>query len=281
MMKRALVVALVSAGLFSLGLSTLPSCDGPPNKTCYADRVNAIGVTEDSGPNVACTTCLQSTNAPKACCDAVGACDDDPAKQCIPSFQATHQCVLDGGASEEARCKSLLGNDRARALYGCMRSNCGHECGVPSCDLDPDVVLFGDPTCDGCVGGACCDTVNACSRKRQCKLIVECIIDHCPRTLGPTMTALGQATPDARSAAKNAVCAGRPPSIPGMDAACLERCLDDFAPGGDAGTIDDQAARCLAFGVFSCGAESQCGPRCLQPDAGPYSGGTPWPEDEP
>ena len=277
--RSGLAIVFLATGLVTGVISALPSCDGPPGKTCFADRVNVLGVSEDAGPSKECTTCLQTRNAPHACCDAVGSCDDDPDKQCVPAFQATHRCVIEGGATAEPRCKSLLTNDRSKSLYSCMRTNCGRECGVPSCDLDPAVVLFENPTCDSCVGSACCDKINACYKDRTCKLVIECITEHCPNTLGPSMSAFGSAASDARSETSTAVCAGKPfPDgniIPAHD--CLQRCLDDFAPSGDAGTPDDQTARCLAFGVFACGAGASCGAACT---GGPYNGNQPWPEDD-
>jgi hypothetical protein len=272
--SRATRVALVFAGLGALiasVVSALPSCNGPPSKTCFGDRVNALGVTEDSGPDRECTTCLQAKNAPNACCDAVGACDEDPSKQCVPSFQAAHLCIADGGPSEESRCKQLLTNDRSEKLYECMRANCGPQCRIPSCDLDQAVILFANPVCDRCVGGSCCEKINKCYENRGCKLIVECITKNCTGTLGPSMTELGLAPPEQRKAIQDAVCAGNeiPGSAPGS---CLQRCLDDFAPTGDGGTKDDKEARCNAFGVYSCGAEAKCGPKCMRPGSGPYSG---------
>ncbi len=279
--KRVMVLVFVTMSIVTAGVSMLPSCGGPPDKTCFADRVNALGVSEDAGPNRACTTCLQTKNAPKACCDAVGACDEDPEKECVRDFQAAHLCVVDGGASEESRCKGLLTNEKSKTLYACMRSNCGPECGVPSCDLDPAVILFANPVCDKCMGGSCCEKINTCYRDRGCKLIVECIAKNCPRTLGPSMTSLGGAGPDTIESIRKAVCTGTDvPEGPGVSA-CLQRCLDDFAPTGELGTTDDLNARCLAFGVYACGAEASCGPKCMRPDGGPYSGSGEWPEDDP
>ncbi len=276
-MKKVAVLVFIATGIVVGVVSTSTSCGGPPDKTCFADRVNAYGVGDDAGPNRECTTCLQTKSAPKACCDAVGVCDGDP--KCVDSFKAAHLCVADGGPSEESRCKGLLANDHAKSLYSCMRSNCGPECGIPSCDLDPAVILFSTPSCDGCLGGACCEKINTCYADRRCKLVVECITTHCPRTLGPTMTRLGEAPAEARRAAVDAVCTGSGSFDESFVNPCIARCLSDFTPGGDAGTTDDQAARCLAFGVFACGAEGKCGPRCVRPDAGPYSGDDAWAED--
>ena len=278
---RGLALVFFATSIVTGVISMLPSCDGPPAKTCFADRVNALGADGDAGPDRACRTCLQTKNAPKACCDAVGACDEDPTKECVPSFQAAHRCVLEGGPSEESRCKGLLTNEKSKTLYACMRSNCGTECKVPSCDVDPAVTLFANPACDDCIGGSCCETINECYEDRRCKLIVECITKNCPRTLGPSMTLLGEADPATIESVREGVCTGK--DVPGGvgTGACLQRCLDDFAPSGDRGTTDDQNARCLAFGVYACGAKASCGPKCMRPDAGAYSGASEWPEDNP
>lgn len=282
--KHLFVALFLATGIVTALLTSLPSCDGPPDKTCFASRVNALTEPDAAGPSRACSVCLQSKNAPKACCDAVGACDEDPTKKCVPSFQAAHLCVVDGGRSAESRCKGMLEGERASALYACMRSNCGPECGVPSCDLDPAVVLFANPSCDRCMGGGCCEQINACYGDRRCKLTLECITKNCPRTLGPSMTELTDAGPDVIRRLRDAVCTPGSQPAPGDvgPGACLQRCLDDFAPGPEGGgTSDDFGARCLAFGVYACGAESNCGPSCARPDAGPYSGTGEWPEDGP
>lgn len=279
-LQKGMALLFVATSLVTLVVSMLPSCGGPPEKTCFADRVNALGATDDAGPNRRCTTCLQTKNAPKACCDAVGACTDDPENKCVSSVQAAHRCVLEGGASEESRCKGLLTNDKAKTLYSCMRSNCADECEVPSCDLDPGVILFANPVCDRCLGGSCCESINACYGQRRCKQIVECITTNCPRTLGPSMTILGNAGAEVIETVRQAVCEGK--DVPGGEGsgACLQRCLDDFAPRDERGTIDDLNARCLAFGVYACGAKAGCGPKCLRPDGGSYGTGA-WPEDDP
>jgi hypothetical protein len=275
---RSLGLLFVAASVAIGVISALPSCNGLPNKTCFAERVNGLGVTEDSGPSRACTSCLQSKGAPHACCDAVGACDEDPEKKCVDEFKTAHLCVLDGdgGASKESECRSHLTGERSRTLYTCMRSNCAEECGgIPSCDLASEVALFGSSECDTCVSNSCCERRNECQQNRQCRFVVECISNHCPRTLGSSMTTLGLLSADARREAKEAVCSGKP--LPDGDAstACIQRCLDEF----DRGTPDDQTARCLAFGVFACGAEASCGSKCV--DAGASSDQGVWPEDDP
>jgi hypothetical protein len=210
-----------------------------------------------------------------ACCDDVGRCDDDPA--CVTAFQATHACVLEGGAPQEARCRGNLTNDDSRQLYECMRTNCGPSCGVPSCTIDPAVTLIENPGCDRCIGSACCQEINGCYGNRACKLVIQCITDHCPNSFGPALTALGEIPLDAIEAARQAVCAGHAPGVP--ISPCFARCLDDFAPAADGGTVDDQQALCLSFGVYACGARYQCGPSCVAPDGGAFSGDAVWPED--
>jgi hypothetical protein len=188
--------------------------------------------------------------------------------------------VLDGGPSEESRCRDLLTNEKAKTLYTCMRSNCAAECKVPSCDLDTEVGVLVSPACDNCMGGTCCEKINECYGDRRCKNVVECIVRNCPRTLGPSMTALGESGPEMIERVRQGVCSGQP--VPGEmgPGACLQRCLDDFAPQGELGTDVDLNARCLAFGVYACGAQAGCGPKCMRPDGGAYSGGE-WPEDNP
>jgi hypothetical protein len=282
MRTRGLALVFVASSVLIGVIGGLPSCDGPPSKTCFADRVNALGVTEDSGPNRACSTCLQTKNAPKACCDAVGACDEDPEKKCADGFKAAHLCVLEGGTSQsnEQRCKELLTNDRSKTLYACMRSNCAEECGgVPNCDLDPGVELFANPSCDTCVNDACCEKRNACHQNRSCRLVVQCITTRCPRTLGTAMNALSGLPDEIYRAVNDAVCSGKPLDTgadTGAATACIQRCLNDRPADSEGGST----ALCLAVGVFACGSQAGCASRC-GPDSGTYSNEGEWPEDNP
>jgi hypothetical protein len=266
-------VIAAAAGSAPPGVIILPSCSGLPDKTCFGDHVNAL-VRDDAGPDPECTSCLQD----QGCCDRVGTCDDE--QGCAESFKTTHRCVVEGGASEESRCKGNLSSDSSKKLYDCMRGSCGKQCGIPHCSLDRAVVLFANPTCDRCMGGACCQQINACYANRGCKLVIECITAHCPRTLGPSMTALGKAAPGTAANVSAAVCAGNDDPGGAGPGPCLKRCIDDFAPEGSLGTTDDREARCLAFSVYACGAEEKCGPACGLPDAGPYARPGEWDEDQ-
>lgn len=268
MRLRWLLLGVVGLATALATMTAVPACDGPPEKTCYADHVNGLAVDGDAGPQRDCTVCLQTKNAPNACCDAVGACDEDPSKQCAPSFKAAHRCVAEGGANEESRCKALLTNDLSKKLYSCMRSACGKECGIPSCTLEPGIPLIANAQCDSCVGGACCERINTCNGNRRCKLIFDCITTRCASSFGPSMTELGLASADQRRALRDGVCGGGPPT----NDACLQQCLDDFAPGGADATPDDLEARCEAFDVYACGAEASCGAKCTAADGGEQQG---------
>jgi hypothetical protein len=271
----ACVGVAMAAGWTPPSITVLPSCTGLPGETCFGDHLNARRLSPDAGLDEDCTTCLQG----RACCDLVGTCDSD--KECVRGFQATQLCVIDGGPSAEARCKGNLTTPTSRDLYQCMRSSCGPRCGVPNCTLDRAVALFANPECDRCVGGACCEQINECYGSRSCKLIIECVSTHCPHTVGPAMTALGLAPPAVIEQTSARACSGAGGSSPDDPTRCIERCLDEFAPRGDSGTTDDEAARCLAFKVYSCGASQKCGPSCAASDAGPYERQIDWPEDEP
>jgi hypothetical protein len=270
--------ALALCALFFVGIGAawapptivlLPACNDLPGKTCCGDHLNARRSAPDAAPDEACTTCLQGP----ACCDRVGDCDED--KGCVESFQATHLCVLEGGAPAEARCMSNL-KSNSRDLYGCMRDNCAEQCGVPHCKLAPEVVLFSTPSCDRCMGPACCDAINECYGNRQCKLIVECVTNHCKNTLGPALVQLASAPPGTVDRVLQENCAddaaAASPAV--GPTACIARCLDEFAP-----TQEDHRGRCLAFTVFACGVHQSCGPACSGADAGAYASGETWPED--
>jgi hypothetical protein len=267
--KAAAAFAFASI-LVAGGVASLPSCTGLPDKTCFGDHVNALRTADDAGPDQECTTCLQ-----RQCCDRVGQCAEDEA--CVTGFRSAQSCVVERGRSEEGNCKASLTTPASENLYKCTREKC-QVCGLPSCTIDQAVLLIATPTCDRCMGGACCGELNACYQSRGCKLIIECITKHCPRTLGPQMQGLGEAPPQVIAQAQTEFCDRKTDSI-AQPGPCLQRCLDDFAPPD--GTRDDLEARCLAFKVYACGAQAKCGPKCDQSDAGPYSGEGAWPEDNP
>lgn len=265
---RPIVAGFVFATV-AAAIAIAASCTPLPSKTCYAQRVNAF---EGDAAADDCTSCLQTS----ACCDLVGECGDD--QTCIDNFRATQSCVALGGPGKEADCKSNLQSPKSQALYSCMRKPCGRQCGIPSCNLDPAVVLIVDPACDRCLTGACCDSINACYGNRQCKLFLECITQHCPVSLGTSMTKAGAQPHDEIVSASHAACNEGGTFDPVFDPGpCLDRCLNAFAPDDDASTADDHEARCLAFGVYTCGAGAGCGPTCL--NDGGASEGTPYPED--
>ena len=289
-LRRVLGALLVIGGLVGVAAAStpaaalLPACAPIPGGSCYGDQVNVYNLT-DAGPDPSCSSCLQG----KDCCEQVGRCEDDPTGTCVKSITATHACVLEGGAPEEARCRGKLGDPLSQDVYTCMRKSCGDKCGVPSCDLNTSVTLIENPDCDRCIGSACCGEIDRCYGNRSCKLVVQCITDRCPKSFGPALTLLGENGPDALEAARQAICNGTGDGGPGGGVgggghsfdipACLARCLDEFAPD-DGGTVQDKEARCFAFSVYTCGARYKCGPSCVVPDGSAYATRDPFPEDD-
>jgi hypothetical protein len=276
----------------------LPSCEGLPQKTCFGDR--ATGLYNEAGtPDESCAACMQQSH----CCDAVGFCDETPG--CMEELRRAHACVLDGGPGKEADCLITLGSSRSsrsRAAYDCMRLNCGDTnpekaaCKISNCNVNPAVVLLANPGCDKCLGGSCCQEVNACYGDRRCKLALECIVTNCRPTLGREMSVFANIPPTQAQLVRGFVCGlpdgGRldpdqvfpdagfrgPPQEDGggpdfinpafLGGECVGNCLQAFAPTNNP---DDINARCLAFNVYTCGARSGCGEECNAP---PDDGGT-------
>jgi hypothetical protein len=271
--RTGVAIAIAVTAVAAVVLVSVPACDSLPNGICRGDKVNGLAKEDDPDAGRDCTTCLQ-----QKCCDFVGFCaerPDDPS--CIAQIKDTHGCVVDGGPRLESRCRSALVDDGGRDLYGCMRSKCGPECQVPSCELDNSVVLIASSRCDKCMGSACCDTINTCYKDRGCKLILECILTTC-KSLGEGMIDLRQAlasgltdescgAPEGGSSGPppGAADSGQPVSSLG-DFECIQKCLDQFA-GEDGGTAADETARCRAYRIYTCGATSGCGEECIL-DAG-------------
>lgn len=274
-------VALASIGVTTAATSTttttttpvvmLPSCEGLPQKTCFGDRATGL-YTEAGTPDNSCAACMQR----KACCDAVGICDELP--DCLKALREAHTCVLDGGPGSEAACVTPLGpagTSPSRRVWDCMRTNCGDvdpskaECKVSNCIVNPAVIKLANPGCDRCVGGSCCREVNNCYGDRRCKLALECIVTECKGQLGKEMIDFEEGGVARADTARSYACGfpdgGRPEGPPPGNAAvagpCVDRCLRDFAPFQN-GTADDETARCLAFEVYACSARSRCGEEC-------------------
>lgn len=269
-MRRAFALLFVFAVVLSTMsvLGTQSSCANVPNNTCSGERVNVL-LDLDSGSDPRrddCTRCMQR----QECCDRLGACGDD--ETCVANFKAMQRCELERGATADKECRRLLADDKSLALYTCVRKPCGVSCGIPSCDLDQAVTLFGTAECDSCITGACCTEINACYTNRQCKLFLECITDHCPKSLGPSLDAFGKLDAGAIDALTTSICSGQ--NIAVDTGACLARCFSEYVLPADGGNDpDDRAAGCLALNVYACGAKSGCGPRCLGVGAavGPYA----------
>lgn len=279
-MKRPLALGFVFAVVVACTatLAMQPACDIPA-KTCSGDKVSAL-VNDDGGANdprsVACTTCMQD----QKCCDVLGTCGEDQA--CTAEYKNMHHCMLERGAGHEEQCKLELKGAASQALYQCERGPCGKQCGIPNCDLNPAAPLFSTPTCDRCIGSACCEQINKCYGNRPCKLFLECVTNHCPHSIGTSMARVGALPLALIDTFEAAVCNDGDASAltPGQfdPGPCLDRCLDEFAPLDGGANDEAKAARCLAIGVYTCGARNQCGEPCesiREVSIGPY------PEDLP
>lgn len=243
---------------------TQPACNDIPNATCFGDKVDALHDL-DGGADPRAEGCIKCMQQAK-CCDVLGACSDDG--QCSAEFKATHRCLIENGASQQAECKQNLDGGASKALFNCVRPLCGDSCGIPSCDLDPAVTLFVSPTCDHCITGACCSQINACYKNRQCQLFLECITNRCPKTTGASLSNIAQFPAEALDAFEKAVCSTTPtPDAQAQAGAfdpgpCLDRCLAEYATPEAGLPEENRIAQCLAVGVYTCGAKSGCGPRC-------------------
>jgi hypothetical protein len=251
------------------------ACDIPDRgQECFGESLVDDGV-PDGGRND-CIACIENT----PCCDAVGRCKDD--LQCAVSVRGVHHCVLERGgprgAANEQSCLGPLDIGRedagprapdtpARALYNCMRTHCGPQCGLPVCRLEPDAPFGATPRCDRCFSFGCCEEFNACADNRLCRLALGCIVGKCAHELA---FALDRSQAVETSAQEKFFC-GETTENPfdGVDSgppadSCINECvrtfLGDFA---DPLTPELSTARCLALRVQSCGARNDCGRECV------------------
>jgi hypothetical protein len=184
-----------------------------------------------------------------------------------------HGCVLDeplAGARREPGCAAAAGlaqDPEANDAYRCMRSNCGRECGLPVCRVDPAAVLIQNARCDGCFAGSCCTQLNRCYESRACKLMIECISRSCGKQLGEGLVADATRTPRPASSELDAadVCgdSGPPGDFTGRE--CVRACLCEFRDNDQGLPPEDPEDRpfTLAQRVYQCGASASCGPLCL------------------
>ena len=263
------VVALLAAlgAAFSCKTFDLPTETCDPSKQHGGELMTPLS-------DVTCNRCLEDR-----CCDAVGVCERK--EGCSLSVANVHACVIHaglGGARAETSCaesESLTEKREADTAYRCMREQCGAECGLPVCRVDPAALLIHSANCDACFSSSCCPQLNACYASRACKLTIECIVKECGASLGTTLTnGVLNGAPDAgigvfdgqklctRDAGANAL--GAP--------TCIQKCLCAFKDNdqGLAPTELSQRPISLALSVYQCGVSAGCGPSCTDPpDATP------------
>ncbi len=255
-------VGVAVAAAFSCKTFNLPS------DTCDPTKLHGGMLTGELSDST-CNRCLEDH-----CCEQVGDCGH--ANGCQQTVSAVHACVIGAalkGAQREDRCateQNLAQSPEADRAYRCMRDECGNECGLPVCKVDPAAVLIQTPSCDACFASSCCSELDACYANRACKLTVECIVNECGPQLGASLLA-GQVLgpPDGGGAgggdaAGFDVCA--PPTAPnGPHApACVSKCLCDykFNDPGLAPDSDAQRPALLALAVYVCAQEAECGKEC-------------------
>lgn len=217
----------------------------------------------------ACTQCIEDT----ACCDQVGRCAADTS--CPGEVRETFECVLGQGttraAENEPRCTGGS-TDLARGVYECARANCGSQCALPVCKLDPTVPFIANTECDRCFSLSCCNEFNACEQNRFCKFALDCIVNTCQAELETTLsrTVVEASRAIERFACNPEIEAGLPPgqTDPNGASTCTNACLDTYIRTGEV-SADVKEAACLALRVQRCGAEADCGPKCrVAADAG-------------
>lgn len=256
LLSSALTVsaALALAAVFSCKTFDLPAeiCDPQT-----LDSKRDPGQSDDN-----CSRCLEDH-----CCDFVGRCERQAG--CATIVHDAQKCVLAAklhGASEESACaKHLPEVKEADDAYRCMRSECGAQCGLPACKVDKAALLIRNAQCDRCFAGGCCAPLNRCYENRACKLMLECIINRCGSELGAALADRMAGPPDGSVDIAAAVCGDPPPQNTGIPQ-CLQTCLCTYQhndPGLPPPGLALQPVN-LAYAVYACGKEAECGNVCSQ-----------------
>jgi hypothetical protein len=249
--------------VFVAALSSEVACRDIPAAACDATTIVDQSLPDDRRDE--CATCVADH-----CCDVVGKCGQK--EECTVAVEHTHACVVSSGpnaARAEEGCAGPLRNvpDERLSVYTCMRESCGHECGLPVCNVDPAAIEIITPTCDGCVTGACCNELNACYGNRTCKLQIECIAKNCAREFSNLLSA---APIPGIQRFVEASCSGPDVFVPETDpnlSCIVEKCFKVYPPSGFVADPSKSAA-CLSGRFFSCAATASCGSSCqIQKDA--------------
>lgn len=254
---------LAVIGIVSLSFETSCKHIGPIER-CSGKSVNRRFVPDTTKPEDVCTECIEAS-----CCDLVGDCQGT---DCAKEVAATHTCVEDAGraaAIDEPGCRDLLTSQQSKDVYACMRKNCGDQCQLPTCQLNPLVPPLGDRDCDRCFAQGCCSLMNECAENRSCLLALTCIVDECRAAF---TFELSTAALQAVTARKDFICdggvtgpgGGPPPGFDTPGAGCFRDCITrSFVPNDE----PSLRAGCLSAKINECGAAVNCGARCGPRDA--------------
>lgn len=265
MVRRPLSSALMASAALALAAAFSCKTFDLPAETCDPQTLDSKrdpGQSDDD-----CSRCLEDN-----CCDFVGRCERQGG--CAPLVHDAQKCVLAAklkGATLESDCaKRLPEIKEADDAYRCMRSACGAQCGLPVCKVDKAALLIRNAKCDGCFTGGCCAPLNRCYENRACKLMLECIINRCGSELGPALKERTGGPPDGAVEGPGGVATlcDRAPQNVGIPE-CLRTCLCTYRDN-DPGLPPPDVALLpvnLAYSVYACGKEAECGEVCsLGPD---------------
>lgn len=271
MRRSSAHVVIVAVALAALGAALSCKTFDVPGEICDPSKQHG-GELMTPLSDATCNRCLEDR-----CCDAVGVCERK--EGCTPVVSAVHACVIReglAGARKETACaegQKLADLQEADTAYRCMREQCGAECGLPVCRVDPAALLIHSANCDGCFASSCCPQLNECYASRACKLTIECIVKECGAGFGTTLIPgiLGGA-PDAGTGVFDGqdVCAREGGTNAGGPPACVQKCLCAFKDNDQGLTPTETAKRPvnLALAVYQCGVSAGCASSCTDPPDG-------------
>lgn len=269
-MRSSFTPLVVATVLAALGAAFSCKTFDLPNETCDPSKQHG-GALMTPLSDATCNRCLEDR-----CCDAVGVCERKPG--CAEAVSAVHACVIRegiAGARKETACADAqkLGElQEADSAYRCMREQCGGECGLPVCRVDPAALLIHSANCDACFASSCCPQLNECYASRSCKLTIECIVQECGATFASTLTPdLLNVPPDAGTSVFDAqrYCSRDAGTSADGPPACVRKCLCAFKDY-DQGLQPTELARRpinLALSVYQCGVSAGCEQSCMDPPA--------------
>ncbi len=123
-----------------------------------------------------CDACLLGP-----CCEATDGCFND--KACFDLLQCVSKASDCSGRPDEQRCyQERCGQfysrdaiDRLNGFGTCYEDTCGTACSSEPNDCMQLSRSFGDPRCDQCLKGQCCDAIFTCIGQPGCDALRECV----------------------------------------------------------------------------------------------------------